>query len=456
MEAKEIIITFLTICCVSVSCLFSGPRDWWESVKRNPFVALLIFLSVAAVFLGTPRGAKMLVGDPVDSVRTLRIIVLTVMGAAAIFGNLFNSNRSHSSGSLGWMVLYALLAMFSAVYSKIPLLSLYKGFEVAAFVVLGLYIGTILHTWRDIEDIVNIMLFAMWYLVVSALIGAIVWPSEAWPTMLMQDSMAFALNGVFPSILSSTLAPMAGILASCCLCWLFHPTKTAGKMGLRVVFLAALVCMVFAHSRTAILAFVLAAFFIFMCFRRTGLAIITISLGLIGYLTGNLVSYMMRGNPAGVFTSLSGRTLFWPLVIEKVVQSPLFGHGFYASQRFMFGSGAISSVDNTYLEVLLGLGVIGVMVLILAVLGVGRNLWRSRPTFSGKEITDPYFIWTELAVIFLFLLMKSFTGPSFQVLHVYLTFFVLVTVCGAAACRLKRTAPAEMEAAETAAMSAPA
>jgi len=266
--------------------------------------------------------------------------------------------------------------------------------------------------------------------------------------------MAFALNGAFPSILSSTLTPLAGTLAGCCLCRLFHRTKTAGKMALRAVLLVALLCMGLGHSRTAILAFVLATFFIFMCFRKTGLALITISLGLIGSLSGYLISYLMRGNPTEIFTSLSGRTLFWPLVIEKVAQSPLFGHGFYASQRFMFSAGTISSVDNTYLEVLLGLGVIGVTVLILAVLGAGRNLWRSRPPSSRNELTDRYFIWTELAVIFLFLLMKSFTGPSFQVLHVDLTLFVLVTVCAAAAYRLKRIAPAEMEAAETAAMSA--
>jgi O-antigen ligase len=340
-------------------------------------------------------------------------------------------------------VAYAFLAMASSFYSKIPLLSLYKGFEVGAYVVLGLYIGTILHTWRDIEDIVDIMLFGMWYLVISALIGAVIAPSMAWAKMESSESMAFGLLGVFPLINSNTLTQLSGTIACCCICRLFCVPKGREKTGVMVVFIVAVICMVLAHSRTSIFAFLIAMGLVFVSFRKKGLALLAVSLGgliaAFAALSEYLVSYLMRGNTMGTFTSLGGRTHFWPMVFEQFMRSPIIGHGFYASQRFLFGT---STVDNTYLEVLLGLGLIGIMVFCLAILGVFINVWRSRPKASLREQgLGNQFIWTELAVIFLFLFVRTFTGPSFQVLHVDLTFFVLVTVCASAAYRLKKEAP---------------
>ena len=440
LDNREIVIAALTVGCVALSCFFAGPRDWLRSLGKRPFTSFLILLSVLAVFLGSPRETRSILDSPVDTVRTLRILVLSTMAAAAFLALLAARKRSGASGSLGWLAAYALFAMVSASYSMYPLLTLYKGYEVVTFVVLGLYVGTRLHAWRDVEDIVNVMLFVQWYLVVSALIGLVCARSAAFPAALPgEEPMAFALHGVFPSINPNSLTQLAATLASCSLCWLLRPAK-GGKTGVAAVLLLCLTCMGFAHSRTSIFAFLVCVAAILMAFRKRGLALFGVVLAggvaAVSALSQFLVAYLMRGQTARSFSSLSGRTNFWPQVTRRFWESPVAGHGYYASQRYFFGT---SGVDNCYLEVLLGLGIIGLTMFCLAVQGVLCNLYRSRPPVPcNKEITAHRLVWTELAVIFFFLFIRSLTGPSFQGLHVNLTFFVLVTVCAAAARRLKK------------------
>lgn len=416
-------------------------------------MGFLITLSIAAVFLGSPRGTQSIVENPVDTVRTFRIIVLVLMGGASFWAVALKGKRAGASGSLIWMVVYSILAMFSAAYSKFPLLSLYKGLEVAAFVALGMYVGSILYSWKDIEDTINIVLLAFWYLIISALVGAVVAPSLAWGWGESGDWMSFTITGVFPVINANTLTQLGGIVASAALCRLFCHPRGAPNVGELLVFFTAVTCMVLSHSRTSLFAFILGAGIILFFYRKKKVALISMLFAGVGSLffavSEYLVEYFLRGQTVEGFTSMSGRTHFWPLVTQRVSEAPILGHGFYASQRVLFG---VSSVDQAYLEVLLGLGIIGLTVFCVAVLSVLVNLWRSRPpVHSRKQDSDQVFIWTQLVVIFLFIFIRSLTGPSFQNLHINLTLFVLVTVGAAAVRRLaKESATVQEEGPEVA------
>lgn len=440
MEQTEFGITLFTLCAVSGSLLFPGVREWVRSLRKKPFLAVLIILSVLAVCLGGQRGARAVVEDPVDTIRTFRILVLLFVGVPALIYFALSTKRAGASGSLTCMALYAILAMFSATYSLFPLLSLYKGFEVAVFVALGLYAGTTLYTWQDVGDLVNILLLVLWYFIVSALIGGLVAPSVAWYWGAAGGYMSFTLSGVFPDINPNTLTQLAGIVAGCSLVWIFQVSKVSQKVGFSIVFFTALLCIVASHSRTSILAFLITLVIILTVYKKKGLAVFIMAIGGLLFLffaIGDIIiDYFMRGQTTEQFTSLSGRTTFWPLVMEWISKSPLMGHGFYSSQKVLFG---VPTVDNTYLEVLLGLGVIGLTFFCLAVVGVMINLWRAKPlAMSNRQESDHIFIWTQLVVIFIFLFCRSLTGPSFQIFHINLSIFVLVTVGAAAARRLAK------------------
>jgi len=445
LESTEILITALTLGAVFLTLMLPGPRHWLQSMRRKPFAAFLITLAIIAVSLGIPRGAMNLQQDPVDTVRAVRIVFLLLMAIPALLASVISSRRTGDARSLSWLMLYALIAMASASYSLYPLLSFYKGFEVAVFVILGLYIGNSLFSWMDVQDIINILLFWLWYYVVSALIGGIVAPSMSWVLREGGGPLSNVLTGVIPDINANTLTQVSGIVSCCLLAFVFHVSKMSQKIVFMLMFFVAILCAILSHSRTSLLAILICILFIMIMYKKKNLLLI------IGVLSGPLflffalsdviIAYFMRGQTMDELSSLSGRMYFWPLVLTWVYKSPFIGHGFYSSQKFLLGT---STVDNTYLEVLLGIGIVGLSVFCVAVLAILINLWRARPWRQLPALPPEYlFVWTQLVVIFLFLFFRSLTGPSFQILHINLVVFILVTVCAAATRRLVKETAAE-------------
>ena len=81
--------------------------------------------------------------------------------------------------------------------------------------------------------------------------------------------------------------------------------------------------------------------------------------------------FFQRGQDRKYFVTLSGRTDLWALGWEVFKDSPLVGYGAYAGARFgvlsQVGSvGSWSTILNTWLEVLLGVGIIGGILIVAA------------------------------------------------------------------------------------------
>ncbi len=439
MHAKWFLSIFVTFCCTLLCGFLPGARDWWRSVGKRPFVACVLFISVISVFLGNPRGVTAIAENPVDTIRVFRILVLSILTVTAVIVIVFSKSRVFAGWGARWMALYAGIAMISSFYSPFPLLSLWKGFEVLSHVAVGIMVGGSLHQREDIEHVINIILLAMLFLVISALASSIISPSLAFAKMEHTGQMAFMLRGVYPRINANTLSQISAIVAACSLCCFFSVEKTTSRFGALLVFVMALACLLLSHSRTSLLIFFPAVCFIVMFFRAKIIAFTTLWIGIIlvlsGFVIDNVIAYILRGQSKELFLCLSGRTDFWDLVLEKIYESPIIGHGFYASQRMSWGT---STVDNTYLEVLLGVGIVGLTFFCMAVISVFLNLWKANQWNSQKNI-DPNWrlVWIQQTVIFLFLFFRSLTGPSFQILHPSLTIFIIVAVCSSATVRIQ-------------------
>jgi O-antigen ligase len=153
---------------------------------------------------------------------------------------------------------------------------------------------------------------------------------------------------------------------------------------------------------------------------------VTTLLALSGMIISYLVPYLMRGQKMAAIGTLSGRMEFWPEVLKKIWDAPILGHGFYASQRVMWN---VSTVDNTYLEVILGVGLVGLIGLCIPLLSIIINLWKTRPWKTGVSLNSPIrFIWIQMASIFIIVFIRSLTGPSFQILHISLIIFVILII----------------------------
>jgi O-antigen ligase len=431
MDFKVVLIILLSVFVTLGASLLPGPRDWMRSVTQRPFLAFCILLLFLSAFLGQPRGVQMVSEGPVDAVRLARMLLLSALAVMAAAGVAFSRRRRISSGpGIKWMAVYAGFAMLSAVYSPIPFLSLWKGFEVLAVVAVGLFIGTRLQTEDDMQHAINIILLALWFLVVSALAGAALVPAEAFSDLQLKGPMAFSLHGVYPFGNANTLSQIAGIVAAFSFAWVARPKRPYGTAGFSIVLLFSLVCLVLSHSRTSMAAFFASAILVLFAFRKVFLMIGLVWFGLLFVIFGAVkryfMPYIMRGQSSVGFTTLSGRTMFWPEVMKRISEAPLIGHGFYASQRVIWG---IPTVDSTYLEVLLGIGIIGGILICMPLLCAMFSLWKTRPHgFGRQESTGLSFIWLELMTFFLFLFVRSLTGPSFEILHVDLVIFVVFLV----------------------------
>ena len=206
-----------------------------------------------------------------------------------------------------------------------------------------------------------------------------------------------------------------------------------------LVFLG-IVAGLMGHSRTSLFAGVLAFIGILIFGRHVILATTLAVLGTIGVLFSSfgefVTSYIYRGQSKEVFESLSGRTEFWDKVWEMVLLKPWLGHGYYAGHREAFST---SSVDNTYLEVLVGVGIIGLIIFSLPVLLTALSLLKTMP--RRKNIILPETLaWLQLMSLFILLFIRSLTGPSFQVLSGNVPLYVVLLVATSALVRIRHDA----------------
>jgi len=429
------VLDFITILAIIVifigSRIIPGPREWWASISRRPMMAVLIVLSLVSVFLGQPRGMQSIAENPVDTIRLARILLLGILAATSIVAICLTRNRRAPSGwGIIGMAAYALLAMGSCVYSNAPILTLWKGFEVLAITLVVMLIAVMMKDADDIQHVLNIIYIALSYLIISSLGAAIFNPSEAFTTMAVKGPMAFSLQGIYPFVNANTLSQVSAIVSAIALTWMVRSDRNYSAIGPFIVFLASFACLILSHSRTSIVALLLATFLILFVYRRIMMLLslfwITTLFALSGMIINYVTPYIMRGQKMAVFATLTGRLEFWPEVLKKIWEAPILGHGFYASQRVMWN---ISSVDNTYLEVVLGIGIVGLFILCIPLLSIIANLWNTRPWKNKISLNSSIrFLWVQLASIFIILFIRSFTGPSFQNLHINLILFAILII----------------------------
>jgi len=88
-----------------------------------------------------------------------------------------------------------------------------------------------------------------------------------------------------------------------------------------------------------------------------------------------------------MLVSLSGRTDWWTFAWQRFLERPFTGFGAFAGGRFAalaeMGDSLTSSVHNTYLEAILGLGVFGVGPLLICLTATWSRLLRSFSRFTN-------------------------------------------------------------------------
>jgi exopolysaccharide production protein ExoQ len=356
----------------------------------------------------------------------MREILLTFLGLAAI-GRLASRRTDRSTRAapniLGWLlVVFAVLILASILWSDEPMFSLRR---IVAFAMVGL--AAFAYRRMPGEEFLRLAFFTT----LAALAFGVAREVAAGMFHPWDPSYRFKGTLPHPNVMGWTcaLAALSGLS-------LVHGLR---RWRLAVALLFPLACLLLTRSRTSLTAFLGAAvFYAFLSLLRTRPAVVVASLFLAATAVVSVV-WIDQGSPVAEnafklgredsgLEDLQGRTELWKEVLVYARARPWLGYGydvFWSSNRIeevatKFGWAPSNSHSN-YLDVLLGLGGIG-LVIFVSLLGAGTWLASRAAVRSGN--TGDLF----LAALLFFCGLHGFlettlVGPCFLT-FLYLTALV--------------------------------
>jgi O-antigen ligase len=162
------------------------------------------------------------------------------------------------------------------------------------------------------------------------------------------------------------------------------------------------------------MGFVAGAVVVLLLSRRLGIimtiAAVAIVLVLATSVESTFWTYFRRGQDQQLLESLSGRAKWWNFAWARFLERPLTGYGAYAGGRFAalaeMGDQTTSSVHNTYLEAILGIGILGIVPLLIC---LAVTWWRLLKVFLSRATNELVRnIGLEAAGVLMVITVRSF------------------------------------------------
>ena len=395
---------------------------WWHYLWSIMFLSGLVFRI---------RDTSTITDSPLDPWALFRIFLMILIGTVLFYQLVINRIdwiRSLVHGLLALLTGYAASCLTSVIWSVFPSWSLYKSIEYLVDIFL---LAAIVEMTREANKaktlfdwtwlLLGLFLTTVWFWV-------IVWPEEA--ILGNIGLLGTQIHGVWPAMESNGVGELAAILGIVAFSRLLF-SHSKNRLFYISAFLFAFITLLFAQSRSPLTAFLLGIPIVLFVSRRIGGLALAFA-GAIVLLSFTSASepmweYFQRGQKDREFDSLSGRTGLWNASWEFIKQQPLTGYGAYAGSRFTgindaMGTG-ISSILNTWLEVLLGVGMPGFLLLLMVFFGVWiilcRNTWQSPPDSTVHQLG------IEAVGVLTIISIRSMFSPQL-IWHPPTTFFLVL------------------------------
>lgn len=250
-------------------------------------------------------------------------------------------------------------------------------------------------------------------LLIWTAIQFLLWPSVVYGNFELYSDVV-RLSGKFPTTGSNLLALLA-VFGLTLLVLHIGPRWTRTQFMTSVLALIYLGELLMTRTRSATFlgAIVLLVAWVAAC-RRTpwAVALGSISAAAAGlWVVANqstVLDFLIRGQSASELPTLTGRTITWNAAVEYWQTSVWLGHGYFAGHRMglrRYVSNPVSNLDNTWIETLVNLGIVGTVLLALFLtVGAARAL---RAAESG-----PVRVWVTCVI--LYCTLASWLNPSLQ------------------------------------------
>jgi O-antigen ligase len=377
---------------------------WWHVLWAALFLSDFTFRA---------RTTEAALENPLDPWGMYRVALVGVVAVTLLLRLAFKATSTLavlSSGPVGWLMVYGLVNLVSATWSVYPVWTLYKSLEFLTDLALLAAIVATVRSLREYRTLFD------WTWVLYGSLVLVVWGEVLlWPAEAIEHNrglLGIAISGVVPAVASNAVGRLGAILGIVATIRLLRPTAHRGFYAMTL--LLSLASLVFAQSRGALAGFLAALLVTLIAMRRRAIfmaVLLTLVVALFNPTLRDVAwRYVLRGQEPELFHSLSGRTDWWEIAWQRFHDSPLVGYGGYAGPRFavlatISGESTTSTLHNAWLDVLLGTGVLGFVLLIAAVLAVCTILWRVRS--HALHETEPGRLWLEAAGLLTVLLVTS-------------------------------------------------
>jgi hypothetical protein len=390
---------------------------------RPGFIAVeapvLLLLLSTLVFRG--RSADELAYNPLDAAAQFRVLCVAL---ALMLGALALISRPHAAPSSGrptslpirLYFLYVVVVFLGAPLSLSLALTGYRGVELLTGLIV--MVGARRSVGDEAADRIGTILY--WFtvgLLLSVWIGYVVAPDLAVGYLTNKEvPIDWQLSGVVPSISANGVGTL-GVLVTF---WSLARLRTLPSLSTvqrRLAYAVAglgVSSLLFAQYRTGYVAFVIGLLVYLLFGRKWVLAtlVVMVVLGAIVMGPSSLVKdaepFALRGQTTEQASELSSRVEFWTAAIPVWQKSPLIGRGLLTATRFEvlapLGFTDVSAIHSTWVEALVGTGVIGLALLGLSFLVTFRRAF-VRALRSGDLL--PVLLLTVTAV-------RSITGNTFE------------------------------------------
>lgn len=286
-----------------------------------------------------------------------------------IMGFLLKPLRVPTFIGLKSIVIYGLICIISTSWSSIPIASFGKSIELFT----GILVIVVAASQKNAEKkMISLFNMIIYLVAIQIVIIFIFWLIKI-PGF--SEKASGGLSMIVPTRMKAPFisANSIGYYSALILIFLlntFYKKKdlTPKRISYMLFFLAT---MILSTSRTSLGIMIFSIFYFIYCNKKKQLFFITIFFSLIFLWDfskiGSSIFQFIQGNQAAHVTmSLSGRTVLWQHAFELSKEHPIIGLGYGVGSRIMFffskleGFGeTISSAHNGFLEVFMGLGLIG-------------------------------------------------------------------------------------------------
>lgn len=423
------------ICLVLVAGLSSASRVVRDGVFSLEVPALLLVLSTLVFRV---RDADTLAANPLDSAGAVRVALVGLaflLGAHALLlsERKADAPRQLTSRPFRIYLAYMAVVVIGAVLSTRPTLTSYRAFELltGALVIAGALqvIGRF-----ALKRLVSLLYWSVVGLILTVWAGVLIAPSLALSPVGERFSFGAPIPWRIVGVVPVMSANFVGTLGVLLFLWSLAYWLREDRMGVgprpsiagSLMFLG-LVTLLAAQYRTGYAAALAGVGVLLLLRKRTGIAVLLLTValtaGVSGVVSGSDVEgFVLRGQSAEVATGLTGRTIWWEEALEVFRESPLIGGGLLTASRFEvlaeLGATTTSTIHSTWIEALVGTGLVGASLILAAFLITFRRSWAEARSPIGSVIP---------ALLMTIVLVRSLTANTFESFGLEALLFM--TVC---------------------------